>query len=56
MGKVNEKLSALRLRADPKWWILEAVAAELKKLEAGMEETDKEIAGFCKELGIPVPF
>jgi type I restriction enzyme M protein len=35
---------------------LAAVAAELKKLEAGMEATDREIAGFCKELGIPAPF
>ncbi len=35
---------------------LAAVSAELKALDAGMEETDREIAGFCKELGIAPPF
>ncbi|MFA5689322.1 MAG: type I restriction-modification system subunit M [Kiritimatiellales bacterium] len=35
---------------------LEAVAKELKKLDERMVETDREIAGFCKELGIPAPF
>jgi type I restriction enzyme M protein len=35
---------------------LAAVADELKKLEKGMEETDREIGCFCEELGIPTPF
>ncbi len=35
---------------------LQKVAEELKSLDAGMVETDKEIAGFCKELGIEPPF
>ena len=35
---------------------LEEVANELKKLEEGMEATNEEIAGFCKELGIVSPF
>ena len=35
---------------------IEAVAAELKTLEAEMQETDATIAGFCKELGISSPF
>jgi len=35
---------------------LAAVATELKALEAGMEETNEEIAGFCAELGIEPPF
>lgn len=35
---------------------LKAVSAELKKLETEMESTDKTIAGFCKELGIEMPF
>lgn len=34
---------------------LEKVAQELKALEKGMDETDKEIAGFCAELGITPP-
>jgi len=34
---------------------LKKVAAELKKLDAGMEATDREIAGFCEELGIAPP-
>lgn len=35
---------------------LKAVCAELKKLETEMESNDKTIAGFCKELGIEMPF
>jgi type I restriction enzyme M protein len=35
---------------------LKAVARALKKLEKGMEKTDREIARFCKELGLPAPF
>ncbi len=35
---------------------VEAVAAELHALEGVMQETDKTIAGFCKELGISSPF
>lgn len=35
---------------------LEAVANELRALEADMQETDRTIAGFCQELGIPSPF
>ena len=33
-----------------------AVAKELKDLEMFMQETDKTIAGFCRELGINSPF
>jgi type I restriction enzyme M protein len=35
---------------------LEAVAKELKELDSEMQETDKTIANYCKELGIEVPF
>jgi type I restriction enzyme M protein len=35
---------------------LEAVTGELKALEEDMKITDAQIAGFCKELGIPAPF
>lgn len=35
---------------------VEAVVRELKAIETDMLETDKAIAGFCKELGIPSPF
>ncbi|MCC5906733.1 MAG: type I restriction-modification system subunit M [Balneolaceae bacterium] len=35
---------------------LEAVAKELKELDADMQETDKTIANYCKELGIEAPF
>ena len=35
---------------------IEAVSNELKALETDMLETDKTIAGFCKELGISSPF
>lgn len=35
---------------------LEAVATELHQLEKDMSETDKIIAGYCKELGIKAPF
>ena len=35
---------------------IESVADELKALEKDMLETDKTIAGFCKELGISSPF
>ncbi len=34
---------------------IDAVANELKTLDAQMYETDKIIAGFCKELGIQSP-
>ena len=33
-----------------------AVVKDLKALEIDMQETDKTIAGFCKELGIENPF
>jgi len=33
-----------------------AVASELKELETEMKDTDKTIAGFCKDLNIPTPF
>ena len=35
---------------------IEAVSKELKALEKDMQKTDKTIAGFCEELGIPSPF
>jgi len=35
---------------------LKSVSKELKKLESEMNETDKVIAKFCKELGIDTPF
>lgn len=35
---------------------LNAVAAELKKLDVEMAMNDKIIAGYCKELGIETPF
>ncbi len=35
---------------------LEAVAKEIKSINKEMVKTDKEIAGFCKELGIEAPF
>ncbi len=35
---------------------LKAVAKELVALEKGMKETDSELAGYCKELGIEMPF
>jgi type I restriction enzyme M protein len=35
---------------------IEAVAKELQALEGKMQETDKIIAGFCKELSIKAPF
>lgn len=35
---------------------IEAVAKELQALEGKMQETDKIIAGFCKELSIKTPF
>ncbi len=35
---------------------LDAVAAELKALEAQLKEADDAIAGFCQELNIPTPF
>ena len=35
---------------------LQAVSDELKALEKDMEETDKEIGGYCKQLGINTPF
>ncbi len=34
---------------------LEAVAKELKQLELDMQETDMEIADYCKQLGIEAP-
>jgi len=35
---------------------LDAVAGELKDLEVEMQETDKVIADYCKQLGIEAPF
>lgn len=35
---------------------LKAVAKELQTLEQGMKATDAELAGYCKELGIEMPF
>jgi len=35
---------------------LSAVAKELHALEQGMKATDAELAGYCKELGIGMPF
>jgi type I restriction enzyme M protein len=35
---------------------LSAVAKELVALEKGMKETDTTLAGYCKELGIEIPF
>lgn len=35
---------------------LNAVAKELVALEKGMKETDATLAGYCKELGIEMPF
>jgi len=35
---------------------IEAVASELKALKTDMQETDKTIVGFCKELDISSPF
>ena len=35
---------------------LKAVAKELVVLEKGMKETDAALAGYCKELGIEMPF
>jgi type I restriction enzyme M protein len=35
---------------------LEAVSSELKALDQEIEETDKSIADFCKELNISTPF
>ena len=35
---------------------LGAVAKELQALEQGMKTTDAELAGYCKELGIEMPY
>ncbi len=35
---------------------LKAVAKELQALEQGMNETDADLAKYCKELGIEMPF
>ena len=35
---------------------IDAVAGELRALEADMETTDETIAGYCRELNIPTPF
>jgi type I restriction enzyme M protein len=35
---------------------INAIAQELKALDAEMSATDKEIAAFCKELKIEAPF
>ena len=35
---------------------LGAVAKELQALEQVMKATDAELAGYCKELGIEMPF
>jgi type I restriction enzyme M protein len=32
------------------------VAESLVELEKEMKDTDKELVGFCKELGISAPF
>ena len=34
---------------------IEAVVRDLKSFEDDINETDKTIAGFCKELGIESP-
>jgi len=35
---------------------IEAVARQLRELEANMQQTDQTIAGYCKQLGIAAPF
>ena len=35
---------------------IEAIANEIKAIDSSIKETDKTIAGFCKELGISTPF
>ena len=35
---------------------IDALASEIVELDKLMGETDKTIAGFCKELGIATPF
>src|SRR5690606_37967938 len=35
---------------------LEVVAKDLKQIDQDLAETNKEIAKFCEELGIPTPF
>ena len=35
---------------------LEVVATELKALDKEIDETDKSIAEFCKQLNISTPF
>jgi len=35
---------------------LNAVAKELRSVAEALEATDKELAGYCKELGIEMPF
>jgi len=35
---------------------LKAVAKELRSVAEALEATDKELAGYCKELGIEMPF
>jgi type I restriction enzyme M protein len=35
---------------------INALASELKALEADMQTTDDTIAGYCRELNIPTPF
>lgn len=35
---------------------IDALASEIVELDKLMVETDKTIAGFCKELGIATPF
>jgi len=35
---------------------LQAVSDELKSLEKEIQETDKEIKGYCDELGIKTTF
>jgi type I restriction enzyme M protein len=35
---------------------IDAVAGELRALEADMHATDETIAGYCRELNISTPF
>jgi type I restriction enzyme M protein len=35
---------------------LDSVAAKIRQLDEEISETDKELAAFCRELGIATPF